>query len=95
MLQWPVARGAEIGMIDESTGLKMANIQMERITFTTRFLGRVDVVDLCDLLVGFLSRTISKVHVDIDATGVVQSLSRRALRSERTRNEELRKSYNP
>ena len=51
----------------------MAIIQNGRITFTTRFLGRVDVVDLCDLLVGVLPRTISKVNVDIDATRVVQA----------------------
>ena len=74
------------------TGLYIAIITMEKFTFTTRLLGRVDVVHLGDLLVGVLPRTISKVDVDIDATGVVQALSRRAFRSERTRKEELRKS---
>ena len=74
---------------DVSTGLNATLIRMERITFTTRFLGRVDVVDLCDLLVGVLPRTISKVNIDVDTTGVVEALSSRALRREGTRKEEL------
>ena len=95
MLHLSVAQGAEVRMIDVSTGLNVAKLQNGRITFTTRFLGRVDVVHLCNLRVGVLPCTISKVNVDVDTTGVIQPLFGRALRSERTRNEELRKSYNP
>ena len=40
-------------------------------TFTTRFLGRVDVVHLGNLLVGVLPCTVSKVNINIDTTGVV------------------------
>ena len=70
----------------------IVSIPTTKITFTTRFPGRVDVVHLGNLLVGVLPCTISKVNVDVDTTGVIQPLFGRALRSERTRKEELQKS---
>ena len=46
------------------------SILME-FTFTTRLLGRVDVVHLGNLLIGVLPCTVSKVNINIDTTGVV------------------------